>query len=235
MARQFIVIEGLIGVGKTSLCRLLSESWGGKLVLEPCETNPFLEPFYRDPARFSFPVQMYYLMTRWKQQEGIRQGDLFSDLVIADYLFEKDRLFAEKTLSPLELDLYDRFAGALGESAPRPDLVVFLDAPIDTILARIAERACPGEDLIERDYLVDLRARYQRLLGSWTQCPVLYLDNTHLNYVADDSVKQSVLSLIRDGLDGRPVPPLPRLDAPGSSLEWEVPPDREAQTRLFSK
>ncbi len=228
MARRFIVVEGLIGVGKTSLCRLLSREWGGRLVLEPSETNPFLEPFYRDPERFSFPVQMYYLMTRWKQQESIRQGDLFADLVVADYLFEKDRLFAEKTLPALELDLYDRFAGALGESAPRPDLVVFLDAPIDTILGRIAERACPGEELIAREYLVDLRARYQRLLATWTTCPVLYLDNAHLNYLTDDSVKASVLSLIRDGLDGRPVPSFPRDHSPGSRA------DREEQPQLFT-
>ena len=112
--RRFIVVEGLIGVGKTSLCKLLADTWGGRLVLEPSETNPFLEPFYEDPDRFGFPVQMYYLVTRWKQQAAIRQEELFTQMVVSDYLFEKDRLFAEKTLSNMELELYDRFAAMTG-------------------------------------------------------------------------------------------------------------------------
>lgn len=220
--RQFIVIEGLIGVGKTSLCRLLAEAWDGRLVLEPSETNPFLEPFYEDPERFSFPVQMYYLVTRWKQQAMIRQEELFKSLVISDYLWEKDRLFAEKTLVDQELELYERFARALGEKAPRPDLLIFLDAPTDVILKRIAKRACPGEYRIKAPYLDDLRRRYQKLLSEWDGCPILRLDNRDMDYLTDSRVREMLLEKIDNALKGRPP-----TDAPGSLV------DREAQPSLF--
>lgn len=219
---RFIVIEGLIGAGKSSLARLLRERWGARLVLEPAETNPFLEPFYNDPARFAFPVQMFYLVNRWRQQDGIRQGELFSDLVVSDYLFEKDRLFAEKTLSELELDLYDRFAEVLGEQAPVPDLLVFLEAPLEVNMQRIAERSAPGEDQITAEYLLDLRERYDRFLARWTACPLLRVDNSTMDYVRNASDQEVVLDLISAALDGRE----PR-QAPGSMV------DREAQPELF--
>lgn len=219
--RQFIAVEGLIGVGKTSLCKLLADEWGGRLVLEPSETNPFLEPFYNDPDRFSFPVQMYYLVTRWKQQALIRQEELFSSVVVSDYLWEKDRLFAEKTLVGMEMELYDHFANALGEKSPRPDLLVFLDAPTDVIMKRIAKRNIPGEHNIKPAYLNDLRDRYHRLLADWDACPILRIDNTELDYVGDTAVQRTLTDRIRRVLDGRP-------DSTPGSL-----PDREDQPSLF--
>lgn len=220
--RQFIVVEGLIGVGKTSLCKLLAEEWQGRLVLEPSETNPFLESFYANPDRFAFPVQMFYLVTRWKQQAAIRQEELFKQAVISDYLFEKDRLFAEKTLEPTELELYDRFAGALGEKAPTPDLLIYLDAPIETIMKRIARRNAPGEHRIKATYLVDLRERYRRLLSDWSQCPILHLDNRDMDYLSDDRVRRELLEKIHAAIEGRTV------QKPPGSI-----PDREGQPSLF--
>ena len=201
-APAFIVVEGLIGVGKTSLCRLLERTWGARLVLEPSEHNPFLEPFYRDPTRYAFPAQMFYLVTRWRQQDRIRQQDLFGQCVVSDYLFVKDRLFAEKTLGDLELDLYDRFAGALGEAAPVPDLVVHLDAPEPVLMSRIAERQAPGEELVEPSYIEDLRERYVRLFSRWDLCPVLRIDNTELDYVRDIADQATVLGKIEAALRG---------------------------------
>lgn len=220
--RQFIVVEGLIGVGKTSLCKLLAGEWDGRLVLEPSDTNPFLESFYEDPERFSFPVQMYYLVTRWKQQVAIRQEELFTKMVVSDYLWEKDRLFAEKTLTGMELELYERFANALGEKAPIPDLIVFLDAPTDVILKRIAKRNAPGEHHIRAAYLNDLRQRYKRLLADWSGCPVLTLDNRDMDYLTDPRVREELLGRIRSALNGRDPD-----QAPGSDS------DREAQPSLF--
>ncbi len=198
----YVVVEGLIGVGKTSLCHLLAEAWGARVVLEPSETNPFLGPFYEDPARYAFPVQMYYLMTRWRQQEHIRQQDLFHGTIISDYLFEKDRLFAEKTLEPLELELYDRFAGALGEQAPSPDLVVYLTAPVPVLLRRIAKRHAIGEERITAKYLEDLVERYDRLLAGWTRSPILRLDNQALDYVGDPTARALVQKRVESALRG---------------------------------
>ncbi len=220
--RHFIVIEGLIGVGKTTLARLLEREWGAQLVLEPASTNPFLEPFYRDPHRYALPVQVYYLLTRWQQQADIAQGDLFSEVVVSDYLFEKDRLFAEKTLPGEELSIYSRLADALGVHAPTPDLVVFLDAPTEVILKRIEKRSAPGEDVIEAAYLDDLRQRYWRLLDDWTDCPVLRLDNRDMDYAGDPAGQQAVLDTIRSALmSGSPVV------SPGSAS------DREDSPTLF--
>lgn len=220
--RRYVVVEGLIGAGKTSLCRLLREAWGARLVLEPAETNPFLELFYTDPDQYALPVQLYYLMSRWRQQVEIRQGDLFADVVVSDYLFAKDRVFAEKTLRADELEIYDRFAGVLGGQAPVPDLVVLLDAPTPVLLARIAERRAPGEYAITAEYLEDLRGRYKRLFADWTQSPLLRIDNRDMNYVNDPKGRSAVLRRIEGVLKIDHGP-----GAPGSAV------DREAQPSLF--
>jgi deoxyguanosine kinase len=228
---RFLVVEGLIGVGKTTLCRLVAESWNAALVLEPAETNPFLEPFYADPKRYAFPVQMFYLLNRWRQQDRIRQGDLFSPFVVSDYLFAKDRLFAEKTLDPMELELYDRFAGALGERAPTPDLVIYLEAPTDVLLKRIRRRSAPGEQAIDGDYLDDLRERYDRLWAGWTACPLLRVDNRDMNYADDSSSRRRILDLVRTVLDLGPstgaLGGAGPVGSPGSLA------DREEQPSLF--
>jgi deoxyadenosine/deoxycytidine kinase len=211
--RRYIVIEGLIGVGKTSLCRILQEEHAAELVLEPHEDNPFLEAFYRDPARYALPVQMYFLLTRWKQIDRIRQLGLFHDWVVSDYLFEKDRLFAEKTLSPEELDLYDRFAASLGRDMPTPDLVVVLDAPTPVLLRRIRERGIAGEDRIQAKYLDDLRERYDAQWARWTRCPILRIDNDALDYTRDPQARNEILQRIArclelDGVDPSEAEPL---------------------------
>jgi len=220
--QHFIVVEGLIGVGKSTLCRLLSREWGMKTVLEPAETNPFLELFYRDPGRYSFPVQMFYLVTRWKQQQAIRQQELFESGVVSDYLFAKDRLFAEKTLDETELELYDSFAAALGESTPKPDLLVYLEAPIDTVMERIHKRCAPGEEKISREYIRDLSKRYDLLLDDWEASPILRIDNANIDYAGNVHHQQLVLDMIHAALTGEPAP-----KAPSSNLE------REAQPNLF--
>ena len=221
--RQFLVIEGLIGVGKTTLCRLLQETWNAKLILEPAETNPFLGPFYSDPERYAFSAQMFYLVNRWRQQDTIRQPELFADMVVSDYLFAKDRLFAEKTLNEMELELYDRFAAALGEMTPTPDLVVYLEADIDTIMGRIAERQAVGETAITRGYLEDLKARYDRLWENYSDSPILRMSNEDLNYRDDRTARERVLWRIKNALAGNPDG-----EPPGFKT------DREVQTSLFT-
>jgi deoxyadenosine/deoxycytidine kinase len=200
--RGFVVIEGLIGVGKTSLCRALEAEHGARLVLEPAETNPFLELFYGDPARYALPVQLTYLLQRWRQQDRIRQGDLFGPFVVSDYCFAKDRLFAEKTLAPDELGVYEQVERSLGARAPTPDLLVYLEAPLRVIQERILRRNAPGERAITAAYLEDLAARYETLLARWRTSPVLRIDNAALDVIGDDAARTEIFDRIGRALAG---------------------------------
>jgi len=206
---HYIVIEGLIGVGKTSLCRILESEWSARLVLEPADDNPFLAAFYADRDRFAFPAQMFYLATRYDQQVRLAQQDLFCDLVVSDYHFAKDRIFAEQTLSGDELKLYDRFAHLLRDRVPRPDLVLFMNASTDVIQRRIQRRAIHAEQVIEAAYLDQLRERYMALWTRYTEAPVYVVDTTDINYVDDLDARTRMLAMIQGWLDGRPVPGSP--------------------------
>ncbi len=202
---RFIVIEGLIGVGKTSLCKLVEREWKAKLVLEPAEHNPFLASFYADPVRYAFATQMFYLASRYRQQVALAQGELFSDLVVSDYIWQKDRLFAEQTLDPHELDLYDRFSGLLAGQVAAPDFVLFLDAPTDVILKRIERRAIESEQVIPARYLDELRERYYALWDRYDAAPVYVLNTTERNYVDSAEHARSMLRMLHGWLDGAPV------------------------------
>jgi len=202
---RYIVIEGLIGVGKTSLCRLLERERGAKLVLEPVEDNPFLAAFYADAERFAFPTQMFYLATRYAQQMDLHQPELFTRLIVSDYLYAKDRLFAELTLSETELALYDRFARLLSGSVAIPDFVLFLDAPTRVIQQRIQRRAIESEQRIAPSYLEALRQRYYALWDRYDRSPVYVLDTTSIDYVTDPTGKAWILEMIQGLLDGSPI------------------------------
>ncbi len=206
MAR-LLVIEGLIGVGKTTLCRILAREWGARLVLEPADDNPFLANFYEDPQRFAFPAQMFYLAMRYQQQQELRQGDLFAPLVVADYLFAKDRLFAEMTLRGNEMALYHRFAGLLPDPPPRPDLVVFLDADTEVIRSRIARRGLSHEQVIPARYLDELRERYLSLWAGYTEAPIRFLRTDDIDYANDPAQRASLLKMLEGWMDGAAAPP----------------------------
>lgn len=222
MRSRFVVIEGLIGVGKTTLVRLIQREWKARVVLEPWAENPFLSEFYSDPERFAFPAQMFYLANRYGQQQGITQLDLFHELVVADYLFEKDRLFAEQTLSGHEMELYDRFASLLADNIPSPDVVVFLDAPTEVILERINKRAIESEQRISAEYLDSLRDRYYALWERYDRAPVHVVQTTNIDYVSNPEDQQLMLGMIQAWMEGKdPTAP--------SSADAE----REAQPSLF--
>ena len=205
MGSKFIVIEGLIGVGKTSLCRLLTKELNAELILEPAEDNPFLAQFYLNPKQYAFPAQMFYLATRCRQQNRLLQPQLFTELFISDYLFEKDRIFAEQTLDGEEMELYDLFSSLLAQNVAKPDFILFLDSPTDVILKRIERRGIASENMIKSQYLNDLRERYYNLWDRYNDAPIYVLDTQSINYVDDAEAEAEILALVQGWLDGNPV------------------------------
>ena len=173
---RYIVIEGPIGVGKTSLARRLAHSLDSELLLEEAEANPFLERFYHNPRSAALPTQLFFLFQRARQIEELRQADIFSDTRISDFLIEKDRLFAEINLDRHELSLYDRVFESLNIEPPAPDLVVYLQAPVDTLLFRIARRGVEYEQRIARNYLERLNEAYARFFHDFDDSPLLIVN-----------------------------------------------------------
>ncbi|MGQ0835523.1 MAG: deoxynucleoside kinase [Gammaproteobacteria bacterium] len=173
---RFIVVEGPIGVGKTSLARRLGDALSAELVLEQVLDNPFLERFYRNPRSAAFPTQLYFLFQRAQQLAGLKQQDLFAPVRVADYLFEKDRLFARVTLDEAEYGLYKQVAAKLAIEAPKPDLVLYLQAPVDVLLDRIARRGVDYERLIDRSYLERLNEAYARFFHEYDAAPLLIVN-----------------------------------------------------------
>jgi len=173
---RYIVIEGPIGVGKTSLARRLSASLDSELLLEQAEANPFLERFYRNPRAAALPTQLFFLFQRIRQVEELRQADIFSNVRVADFLIEKDRLFAQVNLDRDELELYDRVYDSVTVDPPAPDLVVYLQAPVDSLLFRIARRGIDYEQRIERHYLERLNEAYARFFHDYDASPLLIVN-----------------------------------------------------------
>lgn len=184
---RFVVVEGPIGVGKTSLARRLAQSFGSELVLEQSEENPFLERFYRNPRAAAFPTQLFFLFQRARQLQQIRQQDLFDQVRVADYLLEKDRLFARVTLDDEEYALYEQVYERLAIDAPKPDLVVYLQAPADVLMDRIARRGIRYEQLIERSYLERLADAYARFFLHYEEAPLLIVNTAALDPVNNES------------------------------------------------
>jgi deoxyadenosine/deoxycytidine kinase len=186
ISQKFIVIEGPIGVGKTSLARRLAQSLGAQLVLEQADQNPFLERFYKNPRAAAFQAQLFFLFQRARQLEDVRQEDLFGAVRVADYLLEKDRLFARVTLDDAEYSLYERVYERVVVDAPNPDLVVYLQAPVDVLMDRIAKRGIRSEQNIERAYLDKLTQAYARFFHGYDSTPLLIVNSAAIDPVNND-------------------------------------------------
>ncbi|HUH38918.1 MAG TPA: deoxynucleoside kinase [Spongiibacteraceae bacterium] len=186
-APRYIAVEGPIGVGKTTLARRLADTFNYQTLLEQPEQNPFLERFYRNPRQTALATQLYFLFQRAQQLEQLRQTDLFSPPQVSDFLIEKDRLFARLNLDEHEYALYDKVYEQMAFEAPAPDLVIYLQAPADVLLARIQQRGVSFEQLIERDYLEKLNETYSQFFLYYDSAPLLIVNATEIDLANSDA------------------------------------------------
>jgi deoxyadenosine/deoxycytidine kinase len=197
MDHRYVVVEGPIGVGKTSLCDRLAQRFSGRRVLEVVEENPFLASFYSDRQKFAFQTQMYFLLSRYRQQQELFQQDLFSSVTVSDYLFAKDRIFACLTLDRNELGLYDRVFEALGTRVTRPDLVIYLQARIDVLLARIRKRGREFERKFDPGYLEELCKAYNEFFFHYSDTPLLVINTSEIDFVKNEADLEDLMGAIR--------------------------------------
>ncbi len=196
----FIAIEGVIGVGKTTLARMLAPDFSGDSLLEVFEENPFLSDFYADRERYAFQTQIFFLLSRYRQQHQAVPNALTRGVLFSDYTFAKDSLFAHLNLSGDELVVYEKLHTALAEKIPAPDLLIYLRADLDTLMARIAMRDRPYERGMDRTYIDNLRLAYEGFFTAYTQSPVLVIDTNQLNIVAERDAYLNVRDRIRSVL-----------------------------------
>lgn len=195
---RYVVVEGPIGVGKTSLARRLAQHLNATTLLEKPEENPFLAKFYQDPARHALATQLFFLFQRGNEVHELTQMDMFQQNTVADYLFEKDMLFARLNLSEQEFGLYQQIFHSLSVQAPAPDLVIYLQASVDTLLTRVHKRAHRYEKNISDDYLVRLAQSYSDFFYHYDAAPVLVVNSDNLNLVDNDDDFALLLQRIRD-------------------------------------
>lgn len=200
--QRYIAIEGPIGVGKTTLAGLLAEVINARTVLEEFEDNPFLREFYRDKDRVAFQTQIYFLMARYKQQEDLRQHDLFARAIVSDYLFAKDRIFAYMNLSEAELQLYERIYDLLRPHLVQPDLVIYLQARPEILTRRLRKRGRDFEATIQVDYLEELMRSYNKFFFHYDETPLLIVDTSDVDYVAHREDFETLLELVRTTKEG---------------------------------
>ena len=200
---DYIVIEGPIGVGKTTLARRLAESFGSDLLLEGAEENPFLERFYQDPRSVALQTQLFFLFQRAQQLKALRQGDMFQPVRVADYIMEKDRLFAELTLDKEEFKLYEQVYAHVTIDAPQPDLVVYLQAPVEVLRRRIIERGRGYEKHMDTDYLQRLSESYMQFFYNYSQAPLLIVNAAEIDFANNQRDFELLLQQVRKIRSGR--------------------------------
>lgn len=200
---SFIAIEGSIGVGKTTLARRLAASFNYDTLLEQAEENPFLEKFYQQGASAALATQLFFLFQRVRQLQELRQRDMFAPVRVADFLIDKDPLFAQVTLDSHELDLYRKVYEQLAVDAPTPDLVIYLQAPTEVLLERIQRRGNPMEQNISREYLAALNEAYTQFFYYYDQAPLLIVNATEIDLVNCDEDYKNLVDYLLTVKSGR--------------------------------
>lgn len=193
---RYIVVEGPIGVGKTALTTILTKSLKARALLEVVEENPFLASFYSDRAKFAFQTQLFFLLSRFRQQQELWQQDLFAQVTVSDYLFAKDRIFATLTLDANELSLYERVWDVMGPRVIKPDLVIYLQARVEVLLARIRKRGRDFERRFDPDYLGQVCRAYSDFFFHYNETPLLVVNTSDIDFVSDPSDLEPLLAAV---------------------------------------
>ncbi len=199
---SYIAIEGVIGAGKTSLAKILAKRLNGRLVLEKHDENPFLADFYKDPVRFAFQTQMFFLLSRYRQQLDLQQQDLFQRVIISDYIFQKDRIFASLTLEDREFILYEKVATLLEREIVSPDLVIYLQANTKRLMTNIKRRGRSYEKNISEEYIRALVEAYNHFFFHYTDTPLLVVNMDGLDFVHNDDQLDTLIQQIMLPLGG---------------------------------
>ena len=196
---KYIAVEGVIGAGKTSLARKLKEKLNAELILEQFEVNPFLEKFYSDRKRFAFQTQMFFLINRFKQQQELNQENLFTEFIVCDYLFEKDKVFAYLNLSGEELKLYETLFPLLSRNLRKPDLVVYLQSSVDRLMFNIKRRNRKIERNLSLNYIEELSEAYNHFFFRYNETPLLIVNSSEIDFVnSDDDFDELFKQIFRD-------------------------------------
>lgn len=193
---RYIAIEGVIGAGKTTLAQMLSEQMGARLVMERFEQNPFLPMFYEDPDRYAFQTQIFFLLSRYRQQQELFQVDLFHSHIISDYIFEKDKIFAYLTLQDEELKLYESLLSTIEKNIPQPDLVIYLQSSVDRLMQNIRMRGRKMEENMSDEYIRDLNEAYNYFFFRYKSAPLLIIRSTDIDFVGKKSDYEDLVEQI---------------------------------------
>ena len=197
-----IAVEGTIGVGKTSLAKILGERLEAKLILEEFEENPFLVDFYKDAERFAFQTQLFFLLSRYRQQQELQQTDLFTKALISDYMFIKDRLFAALNLSDKEMGLYNSVARILEKNVSSPDMVIFLQSDTDRLMLNIKKRGREYEKSIDWKYIDALNQIYNEFFFRYDKSPLLIINTNDIDFVYNKNDLEEIIEFIRTPGEG---------------------------------
>ncbi|MGB2697202.1 MAG: deoxynucleoside kinase [Candidatus Zixiibacteriota bacterium] len=195
---NYIVIEGLIGVGKTALAKLLAEKLEARLILEDSEGNPFLKDFYKDRERYAFQAQIFFLLSRFRQQQELLEYDLFAQRIVTDYLFAKDKIFASVVLDEKEFHLYGKLISYLERNISKPDLVIYLQSTPEKLFQKIKERGKEYEKEIELNYLLDLNEAYNRYFFHYKETPLLVINTDNFDFLKEESDLKDLLEKIKN-------------------------------------
>jgi len=200
---RFIAVEGSIGAGKTSLVNLLGEQYGARVILEDDETNPFIAKFYEDREAYSFQTQIFFLLNRFNQYQELAQRDLFNSVVVIDYLFQRDKVFAQLNLEDHEYRLYEQIFNLIGPKAPKPDLVIFLQANTEVLLKRVSKRNRDYEAFMDPDYLDSVNKAFNNFFFYYSETPLLVINTNEIDFVEKKCDLEELINKVNSHKIGR--------------------------------